>query len=196
MKNIVKKIFWYYNYLRLKKIGEKTFIHPFTTISGNLRNLSISENCIISSGCVISCEGINSFITIGNNTIISQYVMLMSYGGFIEIGDFCNISPFAILYGHAGLKIGNNVLIAAHTVLVPSNHIFTDKNQLIRCQGDTKKGIIIEDDVWIGAGCKILDGVTIGKGSVIGANAVITKNVEPYSVVVGVPGKVIKYRGQ
>jgi len=121
--------------------------------------------------------------------------MLLTYGGYIEIGDYCNINPFAILYGHGGLKIGNNVLIAAHTVIIPANHTFNDKNQLIRSQGDTKKGIIIEDDVWIGSGCQILDGITIGKGAIIGAGSVVTKDVEPYSVVAGVPSKLIKRRG-
>ncbi|MFM6647643.1 MAG: DapH/DapD/GlmU-related protein [Microcystis panniformis] len=67
-------------------------------------------------------------------------------------------------------------------------------NELIRLQGETKQGIVIEDDVWIGCGCKILDGINIGKSSVIGAGSVLTKDVEPYSVVVGVPGKVIKKR--
>ena len=67
---------------------------------------------------------------------------------------------------------------------------------MIRSQQGTKKGIVIEDDVWIGSGCKILDGITIGKGSVIGAGTVCTKDVEPYSVIVGVPGKLLKRRGE
>jgi len=64
----------------------------------------------------------------------------------------------------------------------------------IREQGSTMKGIAISDDVWIGAGCRILDGVEIGKGSIIGAGTVLTKSVPEYSIVVGIPGKVIKRR--
>ena len=74
------------------------------------------------------------------------------------------------------------------------NHIFEDTNILLREQGTSQKGIIIEDDCWIGAGSVFLDGITVGRGSVIGANTVVTKNVEPYSVVVGNPGKIIKKR--
>ena len=85
-------------------------------------------------------------------------------------------------------------MIAAHTTVIPSNHIFASCDLPIREQGLTCKGIVIEDDVWIGTGVKILDGITIGKGSVIGAGTVLTKSIEPYSVVVGVPGRVIRMR--
>ena len=105
------------------------------------------------------------------------------------------IIVISILLLYGGLKIGNNVLIAAHTVIIPANHTFDDKNQLDRSQGDTKKRIIIEDDVWIGSGCQIWDWITIGKGSIISAGSVVTKDVEPYSVVAGVLSKLIKRRG-
>ena len=118
----------------------------------------------------------------------------MTYGGNITIGDFCSINPYTILYGHGNLSIGNNVLIAAHCVIIPANHIFSDLDSPINSQGLTTKGIIIEDDVWIGAGCRILDGVTVGKGSIIAAGAVVNKDVEPYTIVGGVPAKIIKKR--
>lgn len=66
----------------------------------------------------------------------------------------------------------------------------------IREQGVTREGIIIEDDCWLGSGVKVLDGVTIGKGCVIGANSVVTKDIPPYSVAVGAPARVIKKRGE
>ncbi|MCK7515996.1 MAG: acyltransferase [Desulfobacterales bacterium] len=77
--------------------------------------------------------------------------------------------PIQYYTGDGGLTIGNNVRIAAHTVIIPANHVFDDVNIPIRKQGLSKKGIVIEDDVWIGSGVKILDGVVIGKGCVIGA---------------------------
>ena len=74
------------------------------------------------------------------------------------------------------------------------NHIYDDPKISIRLQGIRANGIKIEDDVWLGVGSTVLDGVTIGKGSVIGAGAVVTKNIPPYSVAVGVPANVIKER--
>lgn len=133
-------------------------------------------------------------ITIGENCELMQGVLIMTYGGTIEIGDRCSVNPYSILYGHGNLKIGNDVLIAAHTIIIPANHNFTDINIPIHSQGLTTKGITIEDDVWIGAGCKILDGVTIGKGAVIAAGAVVNKNVLPYAIVGGVPAKELKKR--
>ncbi len=133
-------------------------------------------------------------ITIGERSELLQGVMIMTYGGTIEIGSVCSINPYTILYGHGNLKIGNNVLIAAHTVIIPANHVFTDVTIPINLQGLTTKGITIEDDVWIGTGCKILDGVTIGKGAVIAAGAVVNKDVQPYTIVGGVPAKELKKR--
>jgi len=134
-------------------------------------------------------------IKIGKKCSIHDYSMILSYGGFVHIGDFCTVNPFCILYGHGGLTIGNGVRIAAAAIIIPANHIFEDTSSFIYCQGETRKGIFIEDDVWIGAGAKILDGVRIGRGSVIGAGSVVTKSVECYSVVAGNPARFIRNRG-
>jgi acetyltransferase-like isoleucine patch superfamily enzyme len=119
----------------------------------------------------------------------------MTYGGIIEIGSNCSINPYTIIYGHGlGTKIGNNVLIAGHCMIIPANHNFSHTDVPINKQGINSKGIIIEDDVWIGSGCQILDGITIGKGAVIAAGAVVNKSVEPYNIVGGVPAKIIGKR--
>ena len=120
--------------------------------------------------------------------------MLRAFSGSIEIGENCTVNPYCILDGGGGLIIGNGVRIAAHTVIVASNHNFSDPSTPIFEQGLSTKGIIIEDDVWLGSGAKVLDGVTICKGTVVGAGSVVTKSTEPYSVVVGVPSKKISSR--
>jgi len=119
---------------------------------------------------------------------------LLTYKGDIQIGENCSVNPFTILYGLGGLKIGNNVRIAAHSVIVPANHNFSNVEIPIYKQGSTCLGVEIQDDVWIGSNCTILDGVVIGKGSVIAAGSVVTKSVEPYSIVAGVPAKLIRKR--
>ena len=119
---------------------------------------------------------------------------ILSYKGQIEIGNNCSLSQYSILFGLGGLKIGNGVRIGPHTVVIPSNHNFDRIDIPIFKQGETMLGIIIEDDVWIGANCTICDGVVIGEGSVIGAGSVVTRNIPPFSVAVGSPAKVIKKR--
>lgn len=135
-----------------------------------------------------------SSIKIGKKFDLHPYAILSTRGGFIEIGDNCSVNEFCVLYGHGGLKIGNGVRIATHSVIIPANHNYSDINKEIRLQGETKKGIEIKDDVWIGARVTILDGVTIGNGCVIGAGSVVTKSIPPYSVAVGVPAKVVRNR--
>lgn len=156
-------------------------------------NLSIHSSVKIFENVVFDTR-FGGSIAIGEDTELLNGVLIMTYGGTIEIGSSCSINPYSILYGHGNLKIGNNVLIAAHTVIIPANHVFSDINTPINLQGITKKGITIEDDVWIGAGCKILDGVTVGKGAVIAAGAVVNKDVQPYTIVGGVPAKELKKR--
>lgn len=135
-------------------------------------------------------------IKIGKNCRIHDYAMILTYRGNIEMGDNCSLNPFSILYGHGGLKIGNGVRIAAHTVVIPSNHKIDRIDIPIFQQGHEQKGIIIENDVWIGANCTILDGVVIGKGCVIGAGSVVTRSIPEYSVAAGVPAKVMYKRGE
>jgi len=135
-------------------------------------------------------------ISLGARTDLDRGVILRAYGGSIKIGEDCTVNPYSIIYGYGGVVIGNGVLIAAHTVIVPSNHIFSDIEKTIRQQGTSGVGIVIEDDVWIGAGVKVLDGVTVAKGTVVAAGSVVTKSTEPYSVVAGVPAKKISTRLQ
>lgn len=135
-------------------------------------------------------------ISIGDGTEIMDGVLLFSYKGRIEIGRCCSINYYSVIYGHFGARIGNNVLIAGHCMIIPSNHVFSEADKLIMEQGSAGEGIVIEDDVWIGHGCTILDGVTVGKGAVVAAGSVVAKSVAPYSVVGGVPARFIKMRGK
>lgn len=133
-------------------------------------------------------------IVIGRHSSLDQGVILRAYGGLIDIGQNCTVNPYCFLHGGGNLVIGNGVRIAAHAVIIAANHIFDDPGEYIYQQGESKRGILIEDDVWIGAGAKILDGVTIKRGTVVGAGAVVTKSTEPYSVVAGVPARAISSR--
>ena len=115
--------------------------------------------------------------------------------GHIEIGPRTYVGPYTCIAGPGPVSIGKQCLISSHCGIYGNNHVFDDPNAYIRKQGFTCKGIVIEDDCWLGTGVRVLDGVTVGYGSVIGAGAVVTKDIPPYSIAVGIPARVIGQRG-
>jgi len=118
-------------------------------------------------------------------------------GRDVEIGNNSDIGLNAYITGiGAGgeLIIGDNVIMGPEVVILTLGHYYNDINTPINQQGYFATKVIIEDDVWIGTRVIILPGVKIGKGSIVGAGAVITKDVPPYTVVGGVPAKIIKRR--
>jgi len=118
--------------------------------------------------------------------------MILTYGGHIAIGDNCSANPFVIVYGHGGVNIGNGVRIAAHTVIIPANHNAAADGTPLYQSGMSAKGIVIGNDVWIGAGARILDGVRIDNNAVVGAGSVVTRPVPAYATVAGVPARLIR----
>ena len=141
-------------------------------------------------------------ITIGEDTFIMHHTMLHVFNfrklpqAGITIGKNCFIGEFNVMRGQGGVHIGDGVYTGPMVQFVAVNHVYSDPDRPIREQGITAKGIVIEDDVWIGSGATVVDGVTIGQGSVIGAGAVVTKDIPPYSIAVGTPAKPIKDRRQ
>lgn len=115
--------------------------------------------------------------------------------GMVSIGDDCYIGARTRLYAYGEhITIGDNVIVAPEVLMITRNHNFADLDKPIVAQGYSYAPITIEDDVWIGFRAIILPGVTIGRGSVVAANAVVAKSVEPYSVVGGVPARLIRKR--
>ena len=114
----------------------------------------------------------------------------------INIGDNVWISKNVALYAYNGIKIGNDVTIAKDVSLISGDHEYYSKKVKINKQGmqGNKPPIIINDDVWIGEKAIILKSVNIGKGCVVGAGAVVTKDIPSFSVVAGNPATIIKQR--
>ena len=114
----------------------------------------------------------------------------------VKIGCNCSFNSNVMINarGKGSIVIGNNVLIGPKVVLRSSDHAFKSLKEKIKNQGMDDGYILINDDVWIGSNCVLLKNITIGEGSVIAAGAVVTKNVEPYTIVGGVPAKIIKRR--
>jgi maltose O-acetyltransferase len=116
------------------------------------------------------------------------------FGYNIEIGDNSGIGINAQLSTGGGIRIGNNVLMAPDVIILTENHKIDDVTIPIIKTGSKSAPVVIEDDVWIGTRVIILPGVTIGRSSIIGAGAVVSKSIPPYSIAAGVPARVIKKR--
>jgi acetyltransferase-like isoleucine patch superfamily enzyme len=135
-------------------------------------------------------------IKVGKNCEIHPYAMILTYGGDIQIGDNCSLNPFGIIYGYGKVRLGNGVRIAAHTVIIPANHNVSDEAKPFFESGVSGRGIEISDNVWVGAGVVILDGVRIGRNCIIGAGSVVTKSVPDNTTVAGVPALAISRRSE
>lgn len=137
-------------------------------------------------------------IEIGPGTIVMHGAVLHVYNfrnlpqSHIRIGRDSLVGEYSVIRGQGGVDIGDRVYTSPFTQIIAVNHVFDDPNVPFVEQGITADGIVIEDDVWLGAGAVITDGVRIGKGAVVAAGAVVTKDVPPHTVVGGVPAKVIK----
>ena len=180
-------IYFALNYWKWKILGIKSKgllrIFPGVFIF-NPTNCTFGKNCYLYNNVILKSVSTFSHYTCEERKYMPS--------GKIVIGDNTTIGFFSVLNIINSLKIGNNVIIAQHCLIVDGHHIFEDRNTPISEQGSESEEIIIEDDVWIGAGVVVLKGITIGKGSVIAAGAVVTKNVPSYTLFGGVPAKKIK----
>lgn len=137
-------------------------------------------------------------LVIGEESIIDSFVKIKPAGGLgaITIGNRVVINSGCVIYSGNGISIGDNVAIAANCTLAPTNHAYAKRDRLIREQGflPSRGGIIIEEDVWIGAGSVILDGAIIRRGAVIGAMSLVRGEIEPYSIHYGNPLELAGWR--
>jgi acetyltransferase-like isoleucine patch superfamily enzyme len=130
-------------------------------------------------------------IVIGPGVMIDSFVKIKPVGGDgdVIIGPNCYVNSGTVVYSGHGVLLESDVLVAANCTLAATNHEFGDRETLIRHQGfqPSRGGIVIERDVWLGAGCVILDGTQIGRGSVVAAGSVVRGLLEPYGLYAGRP---------
>ena len=178
------------------KMGLLAFIEAGVEIK-SASSIELGRRALVHRGVYLNGWHNNSKICLKECAYLDRNVSVTVHeNGYIEIGKLAYIGPSTCIAGPGPVKIGNYCLISSHCGVYGNNHVFDDPAVLIREQGFTNKGITIEDDCWLGTGVKVLDGVTIGQGSVIGAGAVVTKNIPPYSVAVGIPARVIAQRDE
>jgi acetyltransferase-like isoleucine patch superfamily enzyme len=156
--------------------------------------LIISDSARISPLADIEDSVRGTKITIEDGVVIDAFVKIKPVGGngdlHIASGSFINSG--CVLYTGNGLKIGRNCLIAANCTFAPTNHEYRDPAVPIVRQGfmRSRGGVVLGDDVWIGANSVILDGATIGEGCVVGAGSVVRDSLPPFSICFGVPATV------
>ncbi len=179
----------------LGHFGKNTYVSPWAWLRFPAR-IRLGDHVVLERHARLTANGAKAAIEIGDATTIFPYALLNTDGGRIRIGRFCAVHDYTVIYGCGGVTIGDDVHIAAHTVIVASEHDYgllgTDRFSRDVCG----RGIHIEDSVWIGARAVILDGVRIGRGSVIGAGAVVSRDIPPDSLALGVPARVVKQIGR
>jgi len=158
------------------------------------QRIHLGNRVFIGEGSFIDAAPPGSEIHIKDNVHISQGVVIRGLGGKIVIDEMVNVGTGSIIYGAADVKIGRYSLLANYVELIAGDHVFKDPSIPIRFQGRKIGNIVIGEDVWLGARVSVLNGINIGKGSVVGANAVVTKDIPSYSVAAGNPAMVIRKR--
>lgn len=160
------------------------------------KNITLGNGVYLDQGTYLHATP--NGIELGENTIVMHGAVLHVYNfrelpnAGIKIGKDSLVGEYSVIRGQGGVVIGDRVFTSPFTQIIAVNHVFNDVKRPFTEQGITAQGIVIEDDVWLGANAVITDGVRVGKGAVVAAGAVVTKDVPPYTVVGGVPAKIIK----
>lgn len=184
----------------LKKTAGLIFVGSRVKIS-HAYQLTAGKNMIVEDNVYINALS-EQGISIGDNVSIARDSILICTGVIahkgigITIGSGTGINARAYLSGQGGITIGKDVIFGPDVKVFSENHNYADPGRSIKAQGVTRKGVVIEDNCWLGAGVTVLDGVTIGEGCVIAAGSVVSRSVPANSIAAGIPAKVIKNRIQ
>ncbi|HNB51108.1 MAG TPA: acyltransferase [Anaerolineales bacterium] len=185
---------------QLKKASGLLFLGKNVTLR-HKQKISAGRSNIIEDFVYIDALSRHGVI-LGNNVTIAKFTtiqctgVIQELGEGLEIGDNSAIGAYSFLGAQGGIKIGSNVIMGPKVGIHAENHNFQDRNIPIRLQKTSRKGIVIEDNCWIGASSTIVDGVHIHQGCVVAAGSVVTKDVPPHTLVAGVPARVLKNLGE
>jgi len=163
------------------------------------RKISVGKSLILGDNVEINALSklgisIGNNVSILKNTIIECTGVIRDLGEGLIIGNNVGIAQNCFIQVRGKVVIGNNVILGPNVSIFSENHNFENSELPVSVQGETRKGVVIEDGVWLGTRVVILDGVTVGKNSIVAAGSIVTKNVVPYTIVGGIPAKLIKDR--
>jgi acetyltransferase-like isoleucine patch superfamily enzyme len=164
------------------------------------RYIHVGKNFIAQDFCEINGLSQKGLI-FGDKVTVGSYAIIRPtnlYGGEagigLKVGNNSSIGPYAYIGCSGYIEIGDNVMMSPRVSIYSENHVFADTAIPMIEQGVRRSFVKIEDDCWLASNSVILAGVTIGKGSVVAAGSIVTKDVPPYSIVGGNPARIIKYR--
>lgn len=172
---------WVHPYSARTRWWARTFVYPFIIKRG--------QGVIIRKNSRIDLNPANKLV-IGKRSIIEHNVIINNGVGDIIIGENTMITSMGMILGP--VEIGSNVVLGIGSQVLGLTHDYEDIEVPTKNQGVKGTKVIIEDDVWIGGNSVILQGTTIGKHSLVAAGSIVTKDIEPYTIVAGNPAKPIK----
>jgi acetyltransferase-like isoleucine patch superfamily enzyme len=181
--------------LIFNEIGNNVFFGKSLTVRCPQR-ISIGSNVCIDDYTVLDAKGQPeiSYIKIGKDVLIGRNGILSCTDAHIEFGDFVSTGSNCYFTTKSFIKIGSNVSIGPNSYFMAGTHEIQSVDTPVIKQKRVSKGIVVEDNVWIGASVLVLDGVTIGRDSIIGAGSIVNRDIPDYSLAVGAPARVIKNR--
>lgn len=157
--------------------------------------ITLGDNFVADGNVVLDAKGSDSSIEVGDAVFLGKNTIFSCASASIKLGNEVSIGPNSYIRASRGpLKMGSYITIGAHTVIISGNPDHKRLDIPMMKQEGSAKGIAIGDDVWMGVGVRVIDGVNIGNGCVIGAGAVVTKDIPDYSIAAGVPAKVMASR--
>jgi len=182
-------------YPRILKCCGKNVTFGMNVLLRHPNKISIGDNVVIDDNCVIDAKGEdNNGVSLGNNVFIGRNTIVYCQNGDIFLGEASNIGSNCQIFSANSVTIGENVLMGAYSYLIGGGHNYDSIDIPIIEQGRSAKGIHLENNIWIGAGVKILDGTNIGKSAIIGTGAVVRDDIPEYAIAGGVPAKIISDR--
>lgn len=184
----------YFGRSRLAGLNSKGYIDPAAGIHHEL--FRSGKNIFLDSGVLIFQAKDGGPVELGDRVHIYRDTIIQTgKAGSVSIGSDTHIQPRCLFSAFKSpIRIGCSVQIAPNCAFYPYDHGFAPDRPIIEQPLQTKGGITVEDDAWLGFGVVVLDGVRIGKGSVIGAGSVVTRNIPDGAVAAGVPARVVRMR--
>lgn len=157
--------------------------------------IRLGDNVVVDDHCVLDAKGqSNAGITVGSGVFIGRNTILSCKNGDIVLGDQVNIGFNCEIFSGARVELGARVMLAAYTYIIGGGHAYDRIDVSPLEQARTAVGVTVGEGAWLGAGVKVLDGTSVGAHSIIGAGAVVTRDVPPQSIAAGVPAAVVRSR--